>query len=658
MNLDEVWVGDLESDDLLEGITKIHVFSCAYKKDGSWIVNSTNDYDKMRSFFLDPSKTIAIHNGQRFDKIALEKILGIIVKTTVIDTLALAWYIDHGRPWNEYGLEWYGESFGVPKPEIKDWRGLTYEQYAHRCCEDVKITARLWDKLLVKLRMVYDSDEDIVRVIRYLNFIMECSYKQEDQKIQVDIQKVNENLAYFEGLKEVKVKQLKEAMPKTPITRVVKKPANIYKKDGSLSVAGEKWLALDPLPWAEEMEVITGYQEPNPNSVPQKKAWLYSLGWKPQTFEYKRNKETNEVKKIEQILTKEKELCPSVLKLKDKDPAIELLDGISVLTHRIGILKSLLNEQKNGFVVQGLTQLAVTLRWQHSVIVNLPRVTGKGDIRDGKWIRECIIAGEGKKIVQSDLSGIESRTSDHYTKPINPDRITHTQQSFFDPHVEIAVVSKLMTKNEEVWFKWKRENKERKERGEPELPLEAFGSLSPNFVVGDEKKLMEKLKLARNKAKTTNYASLYQVGAETLSRNLEISKKEAQSLIDAYWQVHYAVKEVTKTFDIKRVGEEMWILNPISKFRHHLRKEKDAFSTVNQSSAVYCFNIWLWNITKKGIWPICQSHDDLVIRCDEKDADKIKQIIKDAMVSTNKQLKLNVDLDCEVQVGDNISQTH
>ncbi len=102
----------------------------------------------------------------------------------------------------------------------------------------------------------------------------------------------------------------------------------------------------------------------------------------------------------------------------------------------------------------------------------------------------------------------------------------------------------------------------------------------------------------------------------------------------------------------------MWALNPISKFRYHLRNEKDLFSTINQSSAVYCFNIWLWNITKKGYWPICQSHDDLVIRCNDGEEDKVKQVIIDAMKATNKQLKLNVALDCEVQIGNNISETH
>lgn len=639
MNLDQTWIADIESDALLDAITKIHVLSFGYKMEDQWVINSTNDCEDIKRFFSDPSKVVAIHNGLRFDKPAIEKILGIKVKATLIDTLALAWYVDHGRAWNQYNLDWYGTKFGVPKPVVADdeWVNISYDRVKERCQEDMKITIKVWELLLEKLRLIYDSDEDIVRVIKYLNFIMECSYKQEEQKIRIDIEKTKANLEYFESLKAEKVEQLKMAMPKVPITKVINKPKEMYKKDGSLSVAGQRWMELN-LPFDQQRyEYVSDYIVANPNSVPQKKAWLYSLGWKPITFSYKRDKKTGDTKKIEQILTEEKELCPSVLKLVEKEPAIELLDGISVLTHRIGLLKGILNNQKGGYIVQGLSQLAVSLRWQHTVVVNFPRVTGKGDIRDGKWIRECLIAGEGHKIVQADLSGIESRTSDHYTFPLDPHLVMQTQAEGFDPHTQIAVVAGLMTEGEEQWYKDNKNNK----------------SLS-----SEDQKTMDRLKAARHKAKTTNYASLYQVGAPTLSRNLGIPKKEAQKLIDAYWKIHWAVKVVTETFDIRTVGDELWILNPLSKFRHNLRYEKDAFSVVNQSSAVYCFNIWLYNITRQGVWPICQSHDDGVWRCPEADAERVKQIIIKAMEKTNRQLKLNILLDCEVQVGDSIAETH
>jgi DNA polymerase I-like protein with 3'-5' exonuclease and polymerase domains len=674
MNLDNIYCGDLESDALAEDVTKIHVLSIAWKNsEGKWQIKSTRDYEDMKKLFSDPSKVIAIHNGVRFDGRVLEKVLGIKVEATIIDTLALAWYIDcaRGKQGKKYGLEFYGVDFGTLKPKVDDWENLTYEEYRFRCEEDTTITVKLWEFLLDKLRAVYDNDGDIIRIIKYLNFIMLCARKQEEQKIKVDLKKLDENLSYFEGLKEEKIKQLVEAMPKIPIKVTKSKPKVIHKKDGTLSEAGKTWFNMLtkcnlPEDYNGNINVINSYELGNPNSVKQKKDWLYSLGWVPQTFAHNRDKETNEVKKVEQILTEEKMLCPSVLKLLEKEPAIEVLDGLSVLTHRIGIFKGLKKAvDENGFVIQGLMQLAVSLRWQHALIVNYPRVTGKGDIRDGKWVRECLIAGDGYRLVQSDMSGIESRTSDHYTFHLNRELIEETKKPFFDPHTKISVVSNLMSADEEIWFKWKKENKERREKGILEdLPPEAFGNPSDIFYIlerlegEEEKKLMNKLKEARSKGKTTNYASLYLVGSQTLARNLGITKKEAQTLIDAYWNIHWAVKKATESFDIKKVGDEMWILNPISRFRHNLRFEKDSFSVVNQSSAVYCFNMWLYNITQLGEFPILQTHDDLALRMKESDVEKGKYIINTAMENVNKQLGLNVELACEVQVGDNLAETH
>ncbi len=279
MNLDNIYCGDLESDNLAEDVTKIHVLSIAWKSNGQWSIKSTDNYDDMRKVFSDPTKVIAIHNGIRFDGRVLEQILGIEIKATIIDTLALAWYIDcaRGKEGRKYGLAYYGEyTFNTPKPKVDDWENLTYGEYKFRCEEDTKITYQLWEYLLAKLRVVYDGDEDIVRVIKYLNFIMLCARKQEEQKIQVDLEKLESNLAYFESLKEEKMKQLIEAMPKIPIKITKSKPNIYYKKDGSISKAGEEWekmIASCNLEkeYSGNIDIIKGYELGNPNSVKQKR---------------------------------------------------------------------------------------------------------------------------------------------------------------------------------------------------------------------------------------------------------------------------------------------------------------------------------------------------------------------------------------------------
>ena len=681
MNLEgNIFVADIETKGLLDVLHSpedFHVLSVGYKtSENTWGVKSTNDHARVIAFFENEENIIVMHNGRRYDKPAIEKMFGIKVKANIIDSLSLAWYLESNRvkEGKKFGLESYGEDFGVPKPVIEDWSSLTYEDYRYRCEEDVKINIKLWEKLYKKLKAIYiDDTPNMLRLIHILNWIMDCSYMQEKQKIKVDVEKLTETLNHFESLKEAKVGQLKKAMPKIPVEKLVNFPSRgLYKKDGTLSVAGEKYkeyrfLCGLPEDYEGPIRVITDYADPNPNSVPQKKDWLYSLGWKPATFKHNRNKETGEVKVVEQIMTEDKMLCPSVLKLMEKEPAIEAFDGLTVLTHRIGLLKGFRDTMdENQMIPQGLASLAVTMRWMHRTIVNLPRYTGSGDLRDGKWIRECLVAGEGNIIVQSDLSGIESRTSDHYTFHINPERIKKTKEKYFDPHTEIAVASNLMTSDEEIWFKYTKEKKEAEERGEDssEIVPELFGKPGKQFFElleldrDSAKKKMNVLKVARSRGKTCNYASLYLVGAKTLARNLEISENEAQKLIDAYWKVNYAVKEVSETFIIREVGNENWVFNPISKFWYFCRDVRNVFSVINQSSAVYCFNMWVYNCTTQGIWPVTQSHDDQLYVVKEEDAERIQGIIFKAMDKVNKQLKLNVKLDCETQVGKNVAETH
>ena len=128
------YVVDIEADGL--NPTKVHVLSAGYKKDGKWEIVSTNDYDKMRSLLTEPKNTIVGHNFKMFVAPALSRILDIEIKAEIIDTLPMAWYILPSRK-RSYGLGAFGEDFGVPKPKIEDWDNLSYEEYKHRCEEDV-----------------------------------------------------------------------------------------------------------------------------------------------------------------------------------------------------------------------------------------------------------------------------------------------------------------------------------------------------------------------------------------------------------------------------------------------------------------------------------------------------------------------------------------
>ncbi len=363
---------DLEADGL--NATKIHCLSVNYKGK----IKTTVDYDKMRSFFTS-AKILCGHNIQRYDIPTVERILGIKVRAKLVDSLALSWYLEPDRVL--HGLDEWGTEFGIEKPKIDDWDNLTPEEYQHRCEEDVKINTKLWERQWKHLVKLYESEEEAVRLIDYLSFKMDCAAEQEHSRWKLDVKLCESSIATLSEQRDYKVVELAKAMPQVPVMAKKTKPKKPFKQDGSVSATGEKWFALLKEQglssgYDGEVEYVVSYKEPNPGSHVQLKSWLYDLGWKPQNFDYKRNKETNEIRKIPQIKNEEGDgICESIKKLYKKEPRLELLDGLSVLNHRIALLKGFLGSvDDEGYVRAEIKGLTNTLRFKHKVVVNLPGV--------------------------------------------------------------------------------------------------------------------------------------------------------------------------------------------------------------------------------------------------------------------------------------------
>lgn len=144
---------DTEGDGLAYDCTKLHVLS--YTTDGKE-VHSTPCYKEMRGLLETSDTMFVCHNSLRHDQVALHRIAGVPMDYTKwVDTLSLSWVLFPDRV--KHGLAEWGEEFGVPKPKVDDWEGLTYEQYRHRCSEDTKITYKLWMKCKSKLERLYNA---------------------------------------------------------------------------------------------------------------------------------------------------------------------------------------------------------------------------------------------------------------------------------------------------------------------------------------------------------------------------------------------------------------------------------------------------------------------------------------------------------------------
>lgn len=151
---------------------------------------------------------------------------------------------------------------------------------------------------------------------------------------------------------------------------------------------------------------------------------------------------------------------------------------------------------------------------------------------------------------------------------------------------------------------------------------------------------------------------MYGVGAAKLARETGMSQKEAEKLLDAFWDINWAVKEVAAKSQKKLALSGVWIKNPVSGFWHSLRFEKDAWSTLNQSTGVYCFDTWLAYCRGNGSVISAQFHDEQLAPVRIGEEAKTEKLFKSAIAKVNEKLKLNIDLDVDVQFGKNYAEVH
>ena len=299
-----------------------------------------------------------------------------------------------------------------------------------------------------------------------------------------------------------------------------------------------------------------------------------------------------------------------------------VLDGLTVIQHRLAIFKAFLECQRDGYVKAEIAGLTNTLRFKHSKpLVNLPSV----DKPWGTEIRGCLVAPDGYLLCGADMTSLEDTTKRHYMHPYDPKYVAEMSQYDFDPHLDLAKHAGAVTQEE----------------------IDKYN-----------KGKMPKLKELRKNYKVVNYSATYGVGAVKLSRETGMTIPQAQTLLDAYWKRNWSVKAFSESQPIRTINEEMWVQNPVSKFWHSLRFEKDAFSTINQSTGAYCFDRWvaLYRSYRSNI--VGQFHDESINVVKKGDKDEHTLVLKWSIKRLNEQLKLNVDLGIDIQYGQNYAEVH
>ena len=648
----KVVVFDIETDGF--DPSKIHCLTGAIKHEGRWLMKSTASYDDMRKMCREADVLVG-HNITFFDIPVMEKLLDIKITSKIQDTLALSSYLYPELI--KQGLEDWGERLGTKKKEIKDWEGLTTEEYIERCESDVKINTKLYDKILKDLDNLYGTLEASQGVQDYLQFKYNTVRLQEVSRWRLDVKKAEEGLEMLlEKAAELDA-IVASAMPKVKKYGTKKLPKVYHKKDGTKSAAAIKYeelrdeLGLTGMP--KEIQYIRSYEDPNPQSSTQIKNWLFDLGWEPETFNYVR--EDRGFRKVPQIRVEkggEKVLCDSVLKLAEKVPELNSMRKVTVIRHRASILKGFLKDQKGGYVCARMAGFTNTLRLRHKELVNLPGVFKEyGDL-----VRGCLIASDDDhELCGSDMSSLEDRTKQHFMWEHDPEFVKQMLAPDFDPHLDLAVTASMLTEDQARAHKMYSSIPGLKDKGKEEEAEEVVQELAE---MGYENPSDADFSSIRKVAKGANYACTYKVGAATLSRATGLSEKDAGALIESYWVRNWALKAVEESLDTKPCLGTKWLKNPINGFWYHLKADKDKFSTLNQGTGTYAFDMWIKEVLSKREQMTGQFHDEIIINVSKGHRDRCTKFLKSCVQKVNEKLKLNRDLDIDVQFGESYKDIH
>lgn len=202
----------------------------------------------------------------------------------------------------------------------------------------------------------------------------------------------------------------KSVQDKTTITKV-------FKLNGDYTKQVSDWLGEEP-----KSNLTVGgafnrikFVHINLASSKQVNKWLLDNGWKPKTWNYKKDKAGKEVKDFygNKIKTSPKLTEEDYEDLKELGPAASLIAYRRQLTHKRNQIRGFLRDQRPDGTVPSMVNTlgAATRRMTHSKIANVPAP------REGalwKTMRKVFCAPKGYVVVGADADQCQVRGLDHY----------------------------------------------------------------------------------------------------------------------------------------------------------------------------------------------------------------------------------------------------
>ena len=648
-----VLVGDMESNGLKFEVNKIH---CIINKDietKKWylsfkdinfdIIPILNELlEKYKVFkdhsqhliFMSSAKNLVYHNGFGCDYFIFKKLYHNWVMSNVDDTFVLSCLFDPDKR-GGHSLGELGKSFGIQKEGMKivDWSKFT-PLMLRRCISDVKITELLFNSLNTT-RFQYDWESSI----RLEYGVAYLHAKQEFNGIPFDLdlgKRVHNDICKEINSLDITILSGIPKRATNPYSIEIKKP---FLMTGGFSKAVHNWFNLsDELTRANICGPFTRIEwtEINLNSSKQSKDYLLKCGWKPTTWNYKKNKsggwEYDKYRK--RIKTSPKLTEDSFGSVTGIIP--QLFAKRNILKHR---KSQLLNSEKNTGLLtlvrndgrisaEANPHATPTARYRHYKVVNIP--TSSKDEKTGELIwypnKQRVVYGTeframfcsvpGFKLVGNDAKGLEARIEAHYCYEHEGGREYAKELMEGDVHSKNAIF---------------------------------FGT-------------------SRDDAKAPKYALTYGAQPPLLAEMLGCSLSKAKGMFNAFWKGNTALnafKEECEAVYNKRSGKRGGWLVGLDGRKLFIRSLHSLVNIKFQSAGSICVKAamcLLWNkwIPQSNVeaYLVIQQHDEWQALVRDDCVDEYSKLALNTFPVVGKFFNLNVPLEGDIKVGENWAMTH
>ena len=618
-----ILVFDTESDGFVDDATRL------------WCI-AARDFDTHEEWFFGPddieeglqllqdADVIVAHGLLSHDLPLIYKLYPDFKCPLYEDSLILSRLYNPDRP--AHSIEYWGDRFGVPKPEHSDWTQFS-EDMQHRCIEDTRINCRVL-RTLVSEADGYDWREAIA--LEYSMQIVQTIQewrgfyfaKSRAERAHRRLFKLAE--AIYDELDRVLPPQVKAGTH-------YKKPWTLA---GKLNHHVANW--LPPEQHENVIGPFTGvkFEQFNMNSPKQLNSFLLTQGWEPDDWNFKKRADGfgYETDKDGNYIVSSPKITESSLDSIEGDLGKKIAQYRVVQARRNnfyrvrkkdGKLGGWLNWIRDDGTVpgRGIPCGTNTGRWTHTVIMNVARPSTPG----GYTMRSCFIARPPYLLAGVDAAGLEARMMAHFTRP-------YDDGAFATLLLEGDIHS---------------------------CNAEQFTSITGQTVT-------------REDSKTVFYACIYGARPRKLAQQLGVSIEIATKVYEGLWEANPGLKKLndaciseakSKGYITTLDGRKVYIRSPHSAMNALFQsagsmvvKRAIQLGIIGDLDPVEYLRLGMAG--ELDYWQVLSQHDEIQVEVLPEQAEQFEEHILAAFLKAGESFDLSLPTPGDIKWGKNWAATH